>query len=113
LALGYGRLCQALTKQSIDVVFATVSFFEEVWQWNRENIPAYHETYLKVDRETLFERDQKGLYSAATNGETSNVVGVDLILPEPSAPHLVLPNNGERSPEDVAADIFDFFGAGK
>ena len=110
LALGYGRLCQALTNQGIDVVFATVSFFEEVWQWNRENIPAYHETYLKVDRETLFTRDQKGLYSGALKGEATNVVGVDLKLPEPSAPHLTLANNGDRSPADIAAEILAFFG---
>ena len=46
--------------------------------------------------ETLRRRDQKGLYSR----NADNVAGVGLQVELPSAPDLVLENNGERTPRE-------------
>ena len=48
LALKYGLMCQLLASQGITVVIATISMFEEVYTWNRMNLPNYFEVYLKV-----------------------------------------------------------------
>ena len=64
--------------------------------WARENIEKYCEIYIKAKRETLYKRDQKGLYSQ----NADNVAGVGLQVELPEAPDLVLDNNGDRTPEE-------------
>src|SRR5699024_12233921 len=70
----------------------TISMFDNVRQWNRENIPGYIEIYIKVSMETLQKRDQKGLY---TNSDGS-VAGVNFAIEEPKNPDLILENDGDR-----------------
>ena len=57
--------------------------FDTVRRWNREHIPNYKEIYIRVKKETLIQRNQKGLYTGGRN-----VVGVDLPLTSPKAPTL-------------------------
>lgn len=87
------RVCRLLADQGIDVVCCSISMFRDVRAWNRENIEHYREIYIKVKKETLLSRDQKGLYSAGVN-----VVGVDLPFDEPLHPDLVVENDGDRAP---------------
>lgn len=87
------RVCRLLADQGIDVVCCSISMFNEVRAWNRENITNYREIYIKVKKETLMARDQKGLYSAGVN-----VVGLDLPFDEPQNPDLVIQNDGEQTP---------------
>lgn len=94
------RVCQLLAEQGIDVVVCSIAMYSEVRQWNRENIPNYKEIYVKVSKETLIQRNQKGLYTAG-----HNVVGVDLPFDEPQSPDLVVENNGDRSPLEVVQSI--------
>jgi adenylylsulfate kinase len=96
-AMRYSRLCEFLTSQGIDVICCTISMFNEVRKWNRENISKYVEVYLKVPKETLRKRDQKGFYSAHESGEANNVVGLDLHLEEPENPDIVITNDGSIS----------------
>jgi adenylylsulfate kinase-like enzyme len=51
--------------------------YDEVRDWNRNNIDKYVEIFLSVKLETLIERDRKGLYSRQVSGEVSNVAGID------------------------------------
>lgn len=87
------RLCQFLQEQGLIVVCSTMSLYSEVWEWNRNNLHSYKLIYVKVDQEVLRKRDQKGLYSGVENGESSNVVGVDLPFQEPDEVDLILHNN--------------------
>lgn len=98
LARSYSKLCKLLTDQGIDVICCTISMFDEVRKWNRENIKNYYEIYLKVSKETLIQRDQKGLYSNHLNGNLSNLVGFDLEFEEPKNPDIVIENNGNITP---------------
>ena len=77
----------------------TISMFDSVRAWNRENIPGYVEVYIEASMETLRRRDQKGLYSTGKQ----NVAGVDFQVELPKAPDLILDNNGEKSPEEQVA----------
>lgn len=94
------RVCRLLAGQGIDVVVCSIAMYESVRQWNRENIPNYKEIYIKVSKDTLMRRNQKGLY---TGGK--NVVGIDLPFDEPQAPDIVLPNDGERTPLELVEQL--------
>ncbi len=98
------RVCKMLSDQGIDVVVCSISMFDEVRKWNRANIDNYKEIYIKVRKETLLLRNQKGLY---TSGK--NVVGVDLPFDEPKTPDIVLRNDGDRRPEELAAELEALF----
>ncbi len=96
LAESYGRLCALLASQGVTVVCCTISMFNSVRAWNRENIPSYYEVYIAASMDTLRRRDQKGLYSR----NADNVAGVGLQVELPDAPDLVLDNNGEKTPAE-------------
>lgn len=87
------RVCRLLSDQGTDVVCCSIAMYESVRRWNRENIPNYKEIYIKVSKETLLARNQKGLY---TGGK--NVVGIDLPFDEPEHPDLIVPNDGQETP---------------
>lgn len=100
-AMRNARLCKMLTEQGLDVVCCTISMFDSVREWNRENIPGYVEIYVKVSMKTLQERDQKGLY---TNSDGS-VAGINFAVEEPKKPDLILENDGALAPEEQVAKI--------
>ena len=86
------RVCKMLSDQGIDVVCCSIAMYSSVRAWNREHIENYKEIYVKVSKETLLQRNQKGLYTAG-----KNVVGVDLPFDEPQSPDIVAENNGEKN----------------
>ena len=94
------RVCRLLSDQGIDVVCCSIAMFDSVRQWNRQNIPNYKEIYLKVTKQTLLQRNQKGLYTAGRN-----VVGVDLPFDEPKFPDLIVQNDGDRTPLEQVEEI--------
>ena len=106
LASMYGQLCHELSRQGADVVCATVSMFEDVRQWNRANIPGYREIYLRVPIEILKRRHPKGLYAAAEAGRVRDVPGMDQAFEAPSQPDVIIENDGSKSIEAVAEELF-------
>ncbi|MDH5544007.1 MAG: adenylyl-sulfate kinase [Gammaproteobacteria bacterium] len=109
LASQYGKMCHMLATQGIDVVCATISMFDDVRAWNRQEIRHYHEIYLKVPIDVLVQRDQKALYSRAIAGQVSNVMGIDIPVEEPKCPDLELLNDGALSPLQIVQHIVDHF----
>mgnify|MGYP002796970011 CR=1 FL=1 len=100
------RLCKYLADQGRDVVCCSISMYREIRKWNRENILNYREIYVKASMETLYQRDQKGLYSS----HTKNVVGVDIPAEEPENPDIVVQNDGETTPEEIVERLERQFG---
>ena len=94
------RVCKLLSDQGIDVVCCSIAMFDSIRRWNRENIPNYKEIYVRVTKETLLQRNQKGLYTAGCN-----VVGVDLPFDEPKQPDLIVQNGGDRTPLEQVEEI--------
>ncbi len=94
------RVCRLLAGQGIDVVVCSIAMYGSVRQWNRANIPNYKEIYVKASRDTLLQRNQKGLYTAG-----KNVVGIDLPFEEPQTPDIVLPNDGDRTPLELVEQL--------
>ncbi len=108
-AMRYSRLCALLQEQGMNVICCTISMFDSVREWNRQNIDNYREIYVKVTMETLRARDQKGLYSGKTSEQERDVAGLDFTLEEPKQPDLILLNDGEISPDEQADRIESYF----
>lgn len=94
------RVCRMLSDQGIDVVCCSIAMYESVRAWNREHITHYKEIYIRVKKETLLARNQKGLYTAA-----HNVVGIDLPFDEPQHPDLIVQNDGGQTPLALVEQI--------
>lgn len=107
-AMRYSRLCDMLERQGMNVVCCTISMFDSVREWNRENIHNYWEIYVKASMNTLQERDQKGLYSGITKEQQKEVAGIHIDVEEPRYPDIVLENDGLRTPEEQVKIIIDF-----
>ena len=79
---------------------------ESVRDCNSENICNYKEIYLKVSKNTLINRDQKGLYSGIVGEDQKDVVGIHVEVEETKQPDLILENNGESIPEELVEQIW-------
>ena len=100
------RRCKELTDEGTDVVCCSISMFHEIRVWNRLHIKNYREIYLKASMETLYKRDQRGLYSSGA----PNVVGVNIPWEEPSHADIVIENDGQETPLEIVARIEEAFG---
>lgn len=107
-AMRYARLCKMLQEQEMNVICCTISMFDEIRSWNRENIENYREIYVRVSMEVLKKRNQKGLYGTSmevqkkrnqegmhgTFAESGEVVGIGIDIEEPKSPDIILDNEG-------------------
>lgn len=89
LALKYGLLSKTLSAQGFTVIIATISMFNEIYAWNRENLKNYFEVYLKVPLDELYLRDNKKIYQRYKDGKLFNVAGLDLTVDEPVSADVV------------------------
>ena len=94
------RVAKMLADQGIDVVVCSICMYSSVRDWTRAEIEKYREIYIKVQRETLLKRNQKGLYTAG-----KDVVGVDLPFDEPQNPDYIIENNGQETPEALVIQL--------
>lgn len=108
-AWGQFQGCKELADQGYDVVVCSISMYEDVRAWNRANIENYREIYVKVSMDTLYKRNQKGLYSPGVK----QVVGVDLPWDEPTNSDVVIENDGDESPEEIVDRLVKKFGLGE
>ena len=109
LAMRYARLCHLLTSQSIDVICATISMFDDVRSWNRKHNSNYVEIYLKVPFSVLRKRDKNNLYSDYASQKTENVVGCDIDAQLPKQADIVLYNNGDNTIEELLQQLLKEF----
>lgn len=100
------EICKMLADQGVDVVLCSISMYNDCRAWARDHIENYKEIYIKVTRETLYRRDQKGLYSSGSK----NVVGVDLPCEEPEHPDVVIQNDGQETPQEIVGKLETLFG---
>ena len=98
-AIRNSRLCKLLSDQGIDVICCTISMFDVIREWNRENIKNYFEIYLDVSLETL--KDRKNIYRENNN----DIVGINVLAEIPKNPDIVLDNNGDFSPIEQVKKI--------
>lgn len=95
------HMCKMLTDQGIDVVCCSISMYEEIRNWNRQNIEHYREIYVNASMDTLRKRNKKNLYS----GEVKDVVGVDLPCDYPTNSDVEIHNDGQETPQSILARL--------
>jgi len=81
-------------KNGVDfILISLITPFDEVRKYARNTFgKEYFEVYLKCDRNTLVERDTKGLYKKALKGELDNLIGFSKKIPyeEPASPDMII-----------------------
>ena len=102
IAMQYVKLAKIFTDQGINVVFATISMFDDVRNWNKVNIIKYIEIYIKVPFNKIIEKDKNKLFSKALKKEEKNVVGIDIKIEEPKKPDIVIENDMKTSITDLS-----------
>lgn len=108
LALKYAHLCKILSSQGFTVIIATISMYNEIYAWNRTNLPNCFEIYLKVPLKELRRRDPKKIYQRYDTGDLSNVAGLDLAVDEPLEPHVILDFDTQASLYDSPYNIVEY-----
>lgn len=120
-SMRYARLCKMLQEQDLNVICCTISMFDDIRDWNRQNIGNYREIYVKVSMEVLQKRNQKGLYSTSMEmlqkrnqkglyKGGGQVAGIHVDIEEPKNPDMVLDNEGNLDLSELVANIVKRFG---
>lgn len=107
-AMRYARLCRMLQEQGMNVICCTISMFDEIRSWNRENIGNYREIYVRVSMEVLIRRNQKGLYGSTI--ENREVAGIHVDIEEPKNPDMILDNEGNVCVAELVDRVIEKFG---
>lgn len=104
-------LCEE-ERQKVDVVLVPIiSPYRESRQKARERLsPGFYEIYIKADIPVLEQRDTKGLYAKARNGEMENLIGYSDKAPyePPEAPDLLV-DTGVSHVGDALDKLLNFF----
>ena len=104
----YSNLCKMLVDQGMVVIICTIAMFDEIREWNRQNINGYVEIFLDVDMDVLRKRNQKGLYSKQQLGGVMNLAGVDMETQLPQNPDIVINNDGSIPVAQCVKTIMDY-----
>ncbi len=93
IAYSYSKLSNFLINQGINVVFATVSMFDDVRNFNRKkNKNKYVEIYIKSPIEKIIDKKKKKIYLSK-----KKLVGRDIKAEYPKNPDILINNNFEES----------------
>ncbi|MGQ9007317.1 adenylyl-sulfate kinase [Bacillus stercoris] len=104
-----GEVAKLFVQQGTIVITAFISPFREDRQQVRELVEdgEFNEVYIKCDLDICEQRDPKGLYKKARNGEIPFFTGIDSPYEEPEAPELVL-DSGQHDREACKNQLIEF-----
>ncbi|MEC1612400.1 adenylyl-sulfate kinase [Bacillus mojavensis] len=104
-----GEVAKLFVQQGTIVITAFISPFREDRDQVRQLVQAgeFNEVYIKCDLEICEQRDPKGLYKKARNGEIQFFTGIDSPYEEPEAPELVL-DSGQYDREECKNQLIEF-----
>ena len=105
----YGSLAfigQVLTQHGVPVIFDATANLRSYRDRARQRIPRFVEVFVECPLEVCMQRDPKGIYRQAREGQASHVPGVQTRYEPPDKPALVV--HGDRDdPEEAARRIVD------
>ncbi|KAA6452312.1 adenylyl-sulfate kinase [Bacillus atrophaeus] len=104
-----GEVAKLFVQQGTIVITAFISPFREDRKQVRQLVDEgeFHEIYIKCDLDICEQRDPKGLYKKARNGEIPFFTGIDSPYEEPKAPELVL-DSGQNEREECKKQLIEF-----
>ncbi|NUQ37811.1 MAG: adenylyl-sulfate kinase [Caldilineales bacterium] len=107
--LRIGFVCAKLSKYGVINIAAAISPYRDIRDQARAMVGAdqFVEVFVDVSLETAIERDVKGLYLKALNGEIKNFTGVSDPYEPPLRPEVVV-NTRDESVAESAAKIIAY-----
>ncbi|MCY8809500.1 adenylyl-sulfate kinase [Bacillus atrophaeus] len=104
-----GEVAKLFVQQGTIVITAFISPFREDRKQVRQLVDEgeFHEIYIKCDLDICEQRDPKGLYKKARNGEIPFFTGIDSPYEVPEAPELVL-DSGQNEREECKNQLIEF-----
>lgn len=100
-----GFVCELLSRNGVIAVAAAISPYREVRDEVRGRIPNFVEVYVECPLEVVMERDVKGLYRKAIEGQIPSFTGVSDPYEPPLAPEVVV-HTAAETPEESAEKIW-------
>lgn len=94
-------ISKLLTRNGVGVLTSFVSPYRKIRSHAREEIGNFIEVFVKCPVEVCKERDVKGMFKKALNGEIDNFTGVSHPYEEPENPEIVLETDKEKPEESV------------
>ena len=98
-----GFVCKLLARNSVVAIAAAISPYREIRDEVRRDVGDFVEVYMKCPLQVLLERDVKGLYAKALQGEIPNFTGVSDPYEEPLNAEVVLESDRQSPEESLAA----------
>ncbi|MBC7249543.1 MAG: adenylyl-sulfate kinase [Anaerolineae bacterium] len=95
-------VAKLLTRNGVATLCSFISPYREVRARSRAEIGNFVEVYCDCPLETCIERDVKGLYKKALNGEIENFTGVSDPYEPPENPEIVVHTDRETVEESTA-----------
>jgi adenylylsulfate kinase len=102
-----GEVAKLFVEAGTIVLAAFISPYREDRELVRSRLPHgdFYEVYCQCDLEVCEQRDPKGLYARARNGEIDNFTGVSAPYEEPIKPDMVINTNKLSLEEEVSLII--------
>jgi len=95
-------VAKLLTRNGVATLCSFISPYREVRARSRAEIGNFVEVYCECPLETCIERDVKGLYKKAINGEIENFTGISDPYEPPENPEIVVHTDRETVEESTA-----------
>lgn len=92
----YSSLSKILSDQGLTVIVCTISMFDEIREWNRQNIKGYVEVFVTASEGVRAARNKKGLFQAKNLGAL------------PKNPDLTVVNDGLTPIREIVMRIQDY-----
>jgi adenylylsulfate kinase len=90
-----------LSRNGIIVLASFISPYQHMRDFCRQEIGAFIEVYVKCSLEACINRDVKGLYKKALNGEIQSFTGISDPFEEPINPEIILDTEHESKEESA------------
>jgi adenylyl-sulfate kinase len=100
-----GFVCELLSRNGVVAIAAAISPYREAREEVRKRIPDFVEVYLECPIETLVERDVKGLYKKALEGQLSHFTGISDPYEPPLSPEITI-HSAQETPEQSLETIW-------
>ena len=95
-------VARLLVRNGVVVIIAAISPYARARAEARQDITHFFEVYVNCPVESCIERDYKGLYKRALQGEIPNFTGVSDPYEPPPNPEVVVDTDRESVDESVA-----------
>jgi adenylylsulfate kinase len=102
------HIAELLSRNDVVVICSLVSPYRSSRDYARKVIPNFVEAFVRVTLNTAMERDPKGLYKKAKEGQIKNMTGLQDAYEEPPSPEMTVETENhtkEESAEFVLAEL--------